>query len=73
MPNLTIHPTDFEDSDTSCPECGDEGFIFDCFDGFCAGAEEGCDDCTRPCPTCSPRYALSVPKSNRISRRRNLP
>ena len=31
----------------------DEGFVWDCFDGLCVSAEDGCDDCTRPCPECA--------------------
>lgn len=38
-----------DDIDEKCPTCGGEGFTFDCFDGCCADAEVGCDDCTRPC------------------------
>lgn len=38
-----------------CQNCGGEGFMFDCFDGFCADAEIGCDDCTRPCSECAIR------------------
>lgn len=41
--------------DGSCWECGGEGFIFDCFDGSCAGADMGCDGCTKPCPICTPK------------------
>lgn len=40
-----------------CQRCNGDGFIFDCFDGFCADADEGCDDCTRPCPECTKRPA----------------
>jgi hypothetical protein len=45
--------------DDECPCCGGEGFIFDCFDGFCADADMGCDDCTRPCPECAPTDLIS--------------
>lgn len=38
-----------DDLDEECPICGGEGFTFDCFDGCCADADVGCDDCTRPC------------------------
>ena len=41
------------DDDNDCPTCGGEGFIFDCFDGFCLDADIGCDDCTRSCPDCA--------------------
>lgn len=39
--------------DDTCPCCGGDGYIFDCFDGFCENADIGCDDCTRPCPECA--------------------
>lgn len=39
--------------DEPCQECGGEGVTFSCFDGFCADAEVGCDDCTRACPECA--------------------
>lgn len=51
---------DYYDDEPGCPECGDEGFIWRCFDGFCLDAEEGCDDCTYPCPVCT------RPKQNKI-------
>lgn len=35
-----------------CWHCGGEGYTHDCFDGFCEAAEEGCEDCSRPCPEC---------------------
>lgn len=39
----------------TCWNCGGEGFVFECFDGQCRGAEEGCDDCTVPCDVCAGR------------------
>ena len=45
-------PDDLPDQDDTCQRCGGEGFVFDCFDGFCEDADIGCDDCTRPCPDC---------------------
>lgn len=44
-----------DELDSECSHCGGEGFIFECFDGFCEDADVGCDDCTRPCPECSRR------------------
>ena len=46
---------DYDDHDDNrdCYQCGGEGFVWDCFDGFCVNAEDGCDDCTRPCPECA--------------------
>lgn len=40
--------------DEGCPNCGGEGVIYDCFDGFCIDAESGCDDCARRCDWCRP-------------------
>lgn len=47
-----------EHGDDECPNCGGDGFVFDCFDGCCADADVGCDDCTRPC-SCQKRQALA--------------
>lgn len=47
---------DPRDDDDECPNCGGEGFVFNCFDGCCEDSEIGCDDCTRPC-ACQPRQA----------------
>ncbi len=48
------HPDDHNEYENDgCPCCGGEGFIFDCFDGFCLDADIGCDDCTRRCPECN--------------------
>ncbi len=46
---------DYDDYDdySDCWQCGGEGFIFDCFDGFCLDAEIGCDMCTKRCDVCS--------------------
>jgi predicted Fe-S protein YdhL (DUF1289 family) len=38
--------------DEECPECGGEGYTFDCFDGCCMDAESGCEDCARRCAEC---------------------
>lgn len=35
-----------------CPECGGEGGTYDCIDGCCLNAEEGCPDCFTPCIGC---------------------
>lgn len=43
---------DLNPNDEECPFCGGEGATFDCFDGCCASADSGCQDCTRPCPEC---------------------
>lgn len=39
-------------SDEGCWHCGGEGYTHECFDGFCETAEDGCEDCSRPCPEC---------------------
>jgi hypothetical protein len=49
-----IGPGDWDD-DGECPCCAGEGIIFNCFDGSCADADVGCDDCTEPCPECTSR------------------
>lgn len=36
-----------------CWHCGGDGYVADCFDGFCLDAESGCDDCVRRCPECA--------------------
>lgn len=54
---MSIEPDDdreFDDPD-DCYRCNGEGFVWDCFDGFCVNAEDGCDDCTRACPECARR------------------
>ena len=54
---MSIEPDDdweFDDPD-DCYRCNGEGFVWSCFDGSCVEAEEGCDDCTRPCPECARR------------------
>ena len=35
-----------------CWQCGGEGFVGDCWDGFCVLAESGCDACTHRCDIC---------------------
>ena len=44
---------EYDDDPGDCWHCGGEGFIADCFDGFCEAAEYGCEDCTRSCPECA--------------------
>lgn len=53
--NFGLTASDLDDDD-GCPNCGGEGFVFDCFDGCCECADEGCDDCIRPCD-CQKRQA----------------
>lgn len=42
-----------DDADDECANCGGETYVHECFDGFCENAEDGCDDCMRPCPACN--------------------
>jgi hypothetical protein len=35
-----------------CSECHGEGGTYDCIDGYCADAEDGCPDCFTPCLGC---------------------
>lgn len=49
-------PYDFYDDDYddgSCPNCGGEGYVYDCIDGCCINAEEGCDLCAYRCDWCN--------------------
>lgn len=39
-------------SGDDCSFCGGEGVTYDCFDGCCIDAEEGCEDCARKCVEC---------------------
>ncbi len=41
-------------SGEDCPECGGEGYIYDCFEEFaCIDPESGCQDCARRCRWCA--------------------
>lgn len=42
-----------DDDMDPCGNCGGEGYVHDCIDGFCRDAEEGCDLCTQPCDWCN--------------------
>jgi hypothetical protein len=40
----------------TCGNIGcDEGWVANCFDGFCVNAEDGCDLCLRRCDWCNPK------------------
>lgn len=39
--------------DDDCWNCGGEGYVYDCFDGLCLNAEDGCADCMRRCDVCA--------------------
>lgn len=49
------------DDDGDCPNCGGSGIVGECFDGCCADAEYGCDECEEPCPLCSSHLIPSKP------------
>jgi hypothetical protein len=52
-----LHAEDFDPydgEDLDCWNCGGEGYVSDCIDGFCQDAESGCDLCTRRCDVCRP-------------------
>lgn len=41
-------------SGEDCPECGGEGYTYDCFEEFaCIDPESGCEDCARRCRWCA--------------------
>ncbi len=47
-------PVCMPDDDEECWKCGGDGYLQECFDGFCIDAEVGCDDCTYRCDICNP-------------------
>lgn len=53
---------DYDDDydDDECGNCGGEGVTYDCIDGCCMNAEDGCDLCMRRCDWCNP-----APRSNK--------
>lgn len=64
--NCVRNENEYDEDPGDCWNCGGEGYIADCFDGFCEEAEYGCEDCTRPCPECA------RPKPNSDEMRRVL-
>ena len=52
---------DFDDFylDT-CGQCDGEGWTFDCWDGLCVNAEDGCALCMQRCDFCNPRKASAI-------------
>lgn len=46
-----------DDYEDECWNCGGEGYVHDCIDGFCLDAEYGCDLCTYRCDVCNPKPA----------------
>ena len=51
---LVPNPSDYDDEwdNIDCWNCDGDGYVFECFDGFCLDAEIGCDLCTRQCDVC---------------------
>lgn len=57
-----IEEMDFEYEDTSCPNCGGEGFVAHCWEEYaCIDPEGGCDDCLEPCDWCNPPPGRTAP------------
>lgn len=57
--------------DEVCQECAGDGFVFDCFDGFCEDADVGCDYCATECRECE-RFKRTVRDRVRIRVLRTL-
>lgn len=55
-PELNEHNSFWEE----CPHC-EEGYWYDCIDGFCEDAEFGCDDCANRCDVCRGKGGWRVP------------
>jgi hypothetical protein len=51
LPTFDAFDDDFDDGD--CGNCGGEGYVYDCIDGCCVNAEDGCSDCERRCDWCN--------------------
>lgn len=53
---MSGRPDDFGD-DCMFDTCGnigcEDGWVADCFDGFCVNAEDGCELCLRRCDWCN--------------------
>lgn len=50
---MTTFSDDYEDLEGDCPNCGGEGFYYDCDDpGACANPDDGCEFCMRRCDWC---------------------
>lgn len=60
-------PNRFDDDydDFECWNCDGEGYVWDCIDGFCVNAEDGCKLCTRRCEVCNPRLRQHPPSQRR--------
>lgn len=53
---------DYYENDDCCPNCGGEGYVFNCQDEIgCVDPEGGCDLCMRRCGWCNPRPKKSAP------------
>jgi hypothetical protein len=51
-------PPEYDDDFTDeCGNCGGEGYVYNCIDGCCVNAEDGCELCAARCDWCNPRRA----------------
>ncbi len=59
--------SDSEDHDQwdndGCWNCDGDGYVWDCIDGCCENAEDGCDLCTRRCDVCNAPRRSKQPAS----------
>jgi len=56
---------DFDETDDVCPNCGGEGFVYDCQDEIgCIDPDAGCDLCMYRCDWCRPRKAAKKRKAD---------
>jgi len=63
---------DYDDyPDDECGNCGGEGFTYDCIDGCCLNAEDGCELCAHRCDWCNPRKP-KVPDNEIVALRQIL-
>lgn len=62
---------DLNPSDEECPDCGGDGYIYDCIDGCCVDAESGCEDCARRCIECA-RFTRSIERHVQVQVLRSM-
>lgn len=48
-----VYDGSLDDMD-ECGNCGGEGYTYDCIDGCCVNAEDGCELCAHRCDWCNP-------------------
>lgn len=70
-PDHAIDDFGYEDND--CPNCGGEGYVFDCFEEYaCIDPEGGCDLCMRRCDWCNPRKPPKTADDNGVAALRQV-